>query len=174
MASVKELMEKALASAKLDILVFGPAVEPRSNDAHIASLQQKRLDIRQRLLDEGHSARFGEEVVDASLPAHLSDPLLQEVAVMRVVDLIIVLVGSPGSIAEAISISREGSLCRKATFYCFEEHKDGIVGKHLKFLESQGATFSLMSLPDVEACHLTGAVLEKVRAVHVGKAFLFP
>ncbi len=74
-----------------------PAVAPPSTDAHVASFQEKRKQIRQKLIEEGHSAAFGEDVVDPTLPAYLADPLLQEIVAMRAADLIIVLVGSPGA-----------------------------------------------------------------------------
>jgi hypothetical protein len=173
MINVKKLIEDQLKKTRLEILVFGPAVHPPSADRYVASLQVKRKEIKQRLIDEGHDAAFGEDVVDPSLPAHLADPLLQEIVAMRAADLIIVLVGSPGAIIEAAAIAREKELCAKAEFYCFEDHKDGLVVQHLRLMATYGAAFRLVSLAEVEACNLTAAVLKKVRAVHVGKAFLF-
>ena len=79
MIDVRAAIEKHLSETRLEILVFGPAIEPASHDPYIASLQRKRQEIRSRLVADGHSAAFGEEVVDPSLPAHLSDPLLQEI-----------------------------------------------------------------------------------------------
>lgn len=162
-----------MADTKLEILVFGPAVNPPSSDPYVASMQAKRMEIKARLVGEGHSVAFGEDVIDRSLPPHLADPLLQEIVAMRAVDLIIVLVGTPGAIGEAITISRERELCQKAGFYCFEEHKDGLVVQHLAFMTTYGATCDLASLPAVQACNVTTQVMEKVHAVQAGKAFLF-
>jgi len=173
MIDVKALIQKQLSDTKLEILVFGPAITPPSADARTASLQLKRQAIKQRLIDEGHSAKFGEDVVDPSLPSHLADPLTQEIVAMRAADLIIVLVGSPGSLVEGARISAERELCGKTQFYCFEEHKDGLAVRHFLQMEAHGATCRLVSLADVQACHLTGAVLDRVQAIQVGKAFLF-
>jgi hypothetical protein len=173
MIDVTKLIDEQLKSTRLEILVFGPAIDPPSTDAHIASLQAKRRQIKQKLIDGGHSAAFGEDVVNTSLPAYLADPLLQEIVAMRAADLIIVLVGSPGSIAEATMICGDRELCGKAEFYCFDEHSGGLVVRHLKHMEAHGATCKLVSLAEVQACHLTASVLERVRAVQVGKAFLF-
>lgn len=170
---VKGLIATQLKDTKLEILVFGPAVDPPSGDPFVASLQNKRKEIKKRLLDEGHSVAFGEDVFDASMPAHLADPLLQEIVAMRAADLIIVLVGSPGAIAEASTITRDQNLCQKTGFYCFEEHKGGLVVQHLQFMSRYGATCDLVSLAYVQACNLTKSVIEKVQAVQVGKAFLF-
>jgi len=92
---------------------------------------------------------------------------------MKAADLIIVLVGSPGAIAEAKTITSDKELCQKAGFYCFDDHKSGLVARHLQFMSRYGATCDLVALSDVQACHLTTAVLDRVRAVQVGKAFLF-
>jgi len=173
MIDVKILIEKQLKDTKLDILVFGPAIHPVSANPHTSSLQLKRQQIKQRLIDEGHSAMFGEDIVDSSLPSYLADPLTQELVAMRAVDLIIVLVGSPGSLVEAAAIATERELCQKTQFYCFDEHKDGLAVQHFRHMENYGATCTLVTLADVQACHLTGAVLDRVRAVQIGKAFLF-
>ncbi len=173
MIDVRALIDAQLKGTKLEILVFGPAVDPPSGDPYVASLQVKRKEIRKQLEDEGHSVAFGEDIVDTSLPAHLADPLLQEIVAMRAVDLIIVLVGAPGALFEASSIAREKALCQKAGFYCFDEHKDGLAVKHLRFMSRYGATCDLLTLAAVQACHLATAVMDKVQAVQAGKAFLF-
>ncbi len=174
MIDVKKLIRDELEATKLDILVFGPAVDPPSSDPFILSLQGKRKEIKQKLLDDGHHAYFGEDVVDPTLPAHVADPLLQEIVAMRAADLIFVLLGSPGANAEAVRIAAEPDLCKKSSFYCFEDHKDGLLGKQIRFVsDNLGATFSLVTLASVQACSLTGAVLSRVRSVQAGKAFLF-
>ena len=172
MIDVRSLLDKHMRATKLEILVFGPAIDPVSKDPYIASLQRKRKQIKDCLRAEGHDALFGEDVVDPSLPARVSDPLLQEIIAMGEADLILVLVGSPGSILEAEAIASRKDLCAKAAFYSFEEHKDGLVAQHLSFMQTYGATFQLVTLPDVDACHLTTTILEKVAAIQVAKAFL--
>jgi len=173
MIDVKKLIEDQLKNTRLEILVFGPAVDPPSSDPYVASFQTKRNDIKKKLIDEGHSASFGEDLVDPSLPPQLSDPLVQEIAAMRAADLIIVLVGSPGAVTEATTITHHRDLCGKAAFFCFEDHQGGLVVQHLQHMAAHGATCRLVSLGDVQACHLTAIILEKVQAIQIGKAFLF-
>jgi hypothetical protein len=173
MIDVRAAIEKHLSETRLEILVFGPAIEPASHDPYIASLQRKRQEIKSRLVADGHSAAFGEEVVDPSLPAHLSDPLLQEIVAMGEADLILVLVGSPGSILEAQAIAGRRELCSKTAFYCFAEHKHGLVVQHLQFMSTFGATCELVTLQDVSDCHLTTTILAKVASIQVAKAFLY-
>lgn len=171
--NVKAAITAHLLATKLEILVFGPAVLPVSTDPYVASLQLKRIAIRDALVAAGHNALFGEDVVDATLPKHLADPLLQELIAMREADVIIVLVYTPGAIMEATAIAREKGLCTKTIFYCFYEHKDGLVAQHLTFAQTLGAACELITLADVNACNLTGAIATRVEAVRVGKAFAF-
>lgn len=173
MIDVRAEIDKEIERTKLEILVFGPAIDPPSPNPHTASLQLKRREIKRRLIEEGHSASFAEDIVDPSLPAPLADPLLQEIAAMRAADLIVILVYSPGSILEAKTITGSKELCPKAAFYCFEDHKGGLVVQHLQHMVAFGVSVQLVSLADVKACHLTGAILEKVLAIQIAKAFLF-
>ena len=69
MIDVRSLLDKHMRATKLEILVFGPAIDPVSKDPYIASLQRKRKQIKDCLRAEGHDALFGEDVVDPSLPA---------------------------------------------------------------------------------------------------------
>lgn len=171
--NTEQLIAAQLKATRLEILVFGPAVAPRAEDVVTASLQDKRTEMKEALTAAGHSVSFGEDVVDLTLPSPLSDPLIQEVAAMAAADLIIVLVSSPGSIAEATIITTKRDLCTKAAFYCLEEHRRGLVVRHLEACQHFGASCSVVTRESVERCDLMGEVLDKVGAVHVGKALLF-
>ena len=171
--TVQQQIAAQLRETRLEILVFGPAVEPPAQDPLTASLQVKRQQMKQLLTDDGHSVSFGEDVVDLSLPSPLSSPLLQEVAAMRNADFIVVLVLSPGSIAEAVLITTDQDLCKKVMFYCLEEHRTGLVVQHLEHCENLGAGLRIVSRDEVDRCRLAGDVLERVRFLHAAKAFLF-
>ena len=171
--TVQQQIAAQLSETRLEILVFGPAVEPQAEDPLTASLQVKRRQMKQLLIEEGHSVSFGEDVVDLSLPSALSSPLLQEVAAMREADFMVVLVYSPGSIAEAAVITTDQDLCKKVMFYCLEEHRTGLVVQHLEYCKNLGAGCRIVSRDEVERCRLSGDVLERVRFLHAAKAFLF-
>jgi hypothetical protein len=173
MIDVRAVIERQMSETRLEILVFGPAIEPVSRDPYIAGLQRKRQDIKSRLVADGHSAAFGEDVVNPSLPAHLSDPLLQEIVAMGEADLILVLVGSPGTILEAQAIAGRRDLCSKTAFFCFAEHQNGLVVQHLQFVRTYGATCDLVTLQEVTDCHLTTTILAKVASIQTAKAFLY-
>ena len=171
--TVHDRIAAQLSDTRLEILVFGPAVEPPAADRLTASLQVKRQQMKQLLIEEGHSVSFGEDVVDRSLPSPLSSPLLQEVAAMRDADFIVVLVHSPGSIFEAAIITTDQELCKKVMFYCLEEHRTGLVVQHLEYCEHLGARCRIVSRDEVDRCRLAGDVVERVRFLQAAKAFLF-
>ena len=171
--TVEQQIAAQLGETRLEILVFGPAVEPRAEDPLTASLQAKRQQMKELLTEEGHSVSFGEDVVDSSLPSPLSSPLLQEVPAMRNADFIVVLVFSPGSIAEATLITTEQDLCQKVMFYCLEEHRTGLLVRHLEYCGNLGAGCRIVTRDEVDQCGLASDVLERVRFLHAAKAFLF-
>ena len=116
---------------------------------------------------------YGKEPHPSTLSGPLADPLIQEVAAMRSADFIVVLVSSPGSIAEAVLITTQQELLKKVAFYCMEEHRDGVVVRHLAYCEPLGAICRLVSREDVDRCELATHVLRTVEALRIAKAFLF-
>lgn len=94
---IAELLRASQDAKKLDILVFGPQVDPLSTDERTRNLQLKRIQIYETLAAEGHNARYAEELVDPSL----GNMLYQEELLMSEFDVIITLVGSPGANMEA-------------------------------------------------------------------------
>ena len=171
--NVEQRIAQERHETTLEILVFGPAIEPRAEDPLTASLQDKRQEMKRLLMEEGHAVYYGEDVVDPTLSSPLANPLIQEVAAMRSADFIVVLVSSPGSIAEAVLITTKQELLKKVAFYCLEEHRDGLVARHLEHCEPLGAICRIVSREDVERCELATDVLTKVEALRVAKAFLF-
>lgn len=173
MRTVRELIEEQMRNSPLDILLFGPAISPANPDPYISSLQAKRAQIRDVLTDEGHIVQYGEDVYDPTLPPYLKSPLVQEIAAMRDADMVIVLVASPGSIAESTAMSMKKEILPRSSFYCFTEHKGGLVANHLESVPMYGGHMEYMSLSSVQACNLTASVLDRVRKIHVAKTFLF-
>ena len=171
--NVEQRIAEELRDTTLEVLVFGPAVEPRAEDPLTARLQDKRQEMKRALTAQGHTVYYGEDVVDPGLSSPLSDPMIQEVAAMRSADFIIVLVSSPGSIAEAVLITTQQELCKKVIFYCLDEHRRGLVVQHLEHCASLGAICRIVSREAVDRCELTTEVVEKVETLRVAKAFLW-
>jgi hypothetical protein len=159
---IRELIKESLDTIKLNISIFGPQVDPPSTDERTCNLQLKRAQIRDKLTGLGHNARYAGELVDPSL----GNVLLQEELIMREYDLIITLVGSPGSIIETGFIARNPYLAQKAQLFMDAAHTGGLVAEACRLAEAMGAFFKEYEYPkDLVDCHLLGFALARVAAV---------
>jgi hypothetical protein len=154
-------MSLALDAIKLNILVFGPQVKNLSDDERTQRLQLKRIQIRDELALLGHNVCYAEELVDPSL----GNMVFQEELIMREYDLIVTLVGSPGSIIETGLISRNPQLAQKAQLFMDSSHTDGLVAEACRLASDMGAFYKEYEYPkDLTDCHLLGFAKERVRA----------
>jgi hypothetical protein len=168
--TIEQLLAEALQQNKLNVLVFGPALDRNPENDFVAELQRKRRDIRAALEQDGHDVRYGEEVVKPDLPPPTDNPLLQELLLMRAFDLIVVLVHTPGTIAEATCVALRPELAPKAHLFICEEHRGGLAWNACRLAEQQGAALNEFTFPtDLRDCHLLTRVLERARKIQVGK-----
>jgi len=154
------------------VLLFGPAVAPPSSDDHIRSLQDKRVEIRRRMEEEGYTVVYGEDLKADGVPPAFSKPEILETQAMRMADMIVVLLGSPGSLVESGWIRVRREFCAKTQLFYFNAHRAGLASASLDSAVHLGLALNGMDLEQVQACQLTGTVLEKARAVHAHKTFL--
>ena len=158
---IRTLINSSIEAIKLNILVFGPQVDPLSADERTRNLQLKRIQIREELERLGHNSKYAEELVDPSL----GNMMIQEEMIMREYDLIITLVGSPGSIIETGFIARNPQLAQKSQLFMDSAHTDGLVAEGCRLAKEMGAYFREYAYPDdLIACHLLGFVKERVSA----------
>lgn len=168
-----DLIADALDPIKLRILVFGPQVKHPSADERTKNLQGKRVEIRQSLERGGHDVKYAEDLVDPSIDGPYSNPVLQEILLMAEYDLIIVLVGSPGSIVEATIIGTKPRLAQKSALYLDRDHVDGLAGQTCALARELGAYFHAYDYPaDLTDCHLLTSVVNRVATVKLGKYLL--
>lgn len=115
-AKYEKAVTAELRSVHLTILVWGP--NPTSN----TPAAQKRRDIREKLLELGHDAMFSED-----LP--VSDKTMstkwQEFVQASLVDLIILLAETPGSIAEAHDFCNNPKVALNMFVICARQYQDG-------------------------------------------------
>ncbi len=156
---IRTLLRNSIDSVKLNILVFGPRVTPLSSEERTRNLQLKRIQIKEELERLGHNSKYAEELVDPSL----GNMMMQEELLMREYDLIVALVGSPGTIMEAGFISKSPQLANKAQLFMDADHTDGAVAEGCRLAEELGAYFKEYSYPDdLTLCHLLSFVKERV------------
>lgn len=171
MKTVKELMEQGLSNTKLNILVFGPQVQTLSDsDERTRRLQDKRIEIRTELEGLGHNVNFAEEIVDPSLSGPANNTVLQEIAIMKEYDFVVVLVDSPGSISEATLISLNPSIAQKSSLFLDSDHSEGFVAEACRLGETIGAKFSTYEYPnDLRECSLLGFIKQRTQEIQTVK-----
>ncbi len=171
MRPIEELLAEALERNRLSVLVFGPALDRDPENEFVRELQRKRRDIRLALEQDGHDVRYGEEVVKPDLPPPTDNPLLQELLLMRAFDLIVVLVHTPGTIAEATCVALRPELAPKAVLFIWDQHHGGFAWNACRLAENLGAVLSEFVFPaDIQDCHLLTRILERARGIQMGKA----
>lgn len=170
---IATLIANAVDAIKLKILVFGPQVHTPSADERTAKLQTKRKEIRHKLEDLGHHVKYAEDLVDPHLSGPSGNAFFQELVIMREYDLIVTIVDSPGSIAEAAAIATKPMLAQKASLFLDAAYSGGLVAETCKNAEDMGAHFSTFNYPgDLDSCHLYGFVLDRIRKVQKVKYLL--
>lgn len=171
MKTVQELMNQGISSSRLNILVFGPQVHTLSeNDERTRNLQNKRIDIRAELEELGHNVKYAENVVDPSLSGPESNAMLQEIAIMKEYDFIVVLVDSPGSIAEATHVSTNPSIALKSSLFLDSDYSQGFVAETCRLGETLGAKFRTYQYPnDLTECNLLGFIKQRTQEIQTIK-----
>lgn len=171
MKTVHDLMNQGVSNTKLNILVFGPQVHTLSeNDERTRNLQNKRIDIRKELEILGHHVKYAEDIVDPSLSGPANNAMLQEIAIMKEYDFIVVLVDSPGSIAEATHISVRPDIARKSSLFLDSDYSEGLVADTCRLGEIIGAKFATYQYPnDLTECNLLGFVKSRTQEIQTIK-----
>lgn len=142
-----------------NILVWG--VSP-DRDIPMA---QKRNDIRNQLIEDGHNAMFSEDLSYLSRDPDLSETS-REFAQANAADLIIVLVeSSPGALAEVCDFCARPDLAPKVYIMVPNSYKTGYAGQgSLKELDEGYGSVHWYQQEDVEACRILSQACKRVKA----------
>lgn len=166
--SIKELISQSLDAIVLNILVFGPTLRTMSSDEETRNLQMKRAQIKENLSLLGHNVQYAEDLVDPSL----GNMVFQEQIIMRDYDLIITIVGSPGSLIETAVISQKAELAQKSQLFLDSRHTEGLAAEACRLAKDMGAFFQEYEYPeDLTECHLLGFAKERVRKAQLVRYF---
>jgi hypothetical protein len=174
MKTVQDLMEQGVLSTKLNILVFGPQVHTLcKSDGRTRKLQNKRIEIRVELEKLGHHVRYAEDIVDPSLSGPASNAMLQEIVIMKEYDFIVVLVDSPGSIAETTHITTNPPIAQKSSLFLDSDYSKGLVAETCRLGEINGAKLQTYQYPnDLTECNLLGFVKQRTQEIQTAKYLL--
>lgn len=174
MSEVADLVKRGVTSIKLRILVFGPAATNPSSAERVQALRQKRVDIRQALVDAGHVAVFPEDIVEPGLPPPVNNPVLQEMLLLKEYDYVVVLVESPGSNVELGMITSTKRFAEKSHLLIASEYGTGLARSACQLCETLGGAVSEFEYPrDITECHLLSKVLNRVATLQLAR-FLSP
>ena len=104
------------------------------------------------------------------------DPLIEnefvwEQMLVHKYDMVVNLVGSPGTISE-ISLFMSKELAQKASLFFNESHKSGLSFKQAEVIEALGGNLDTYVYPDdLASCNLMKQIREKVKAVRIAKFY---
>lgn len=167
---IEDLFGVHVASIKLKILVFGPDPNSTSADPHVVALRDKRVQIRNHLLADGHDVRFPEDLVNPNLPAPANNPILQEILLSKAYDVIVHLVQSPGTQIELGVFCTREDVCRKLQLFICKDYTGGLSYKACQMGQEFGAALSEYTYPtDLVDCHLLTAIAESVTKIQMAK-----
>ncbi len=170
--TIAELIARALKENSIRVLVFGPSPTSTSPEPLTQGLRKKRIEIRDALRDLGHQAEFPEDLIDPTQPPPFNNPVAQEKLLMADYDLVMVLIGPPGTNVELGMIASDQDLCRKSSLFLCRDHLGGLAHQACLFAEQFDAHFAQFTYPeDLVDCHLLTAAEEMIRKVQAGKTF---
>jgi hypothetical protein len=159
----KEL-EAEVRRTPLAVLVWGPGLSD-------SDLYKKRLQIRAVLRSEGYAAVFSEEI-DADSGDLGNSAKARELLQALAADFIVVIHGSPGSVAEVHDFAGFiGDLGRKMLIFIDSQHVGGYsYTGALKELQTVYNNVHTYRYPeDIEQCHLIAAVRSRLTVLRWAK-----
>lgn len=175
MKTIQELYQEGIQSISLDVLLFGPGPSSNPSDAHAKDLLDKRVQIKDALVSDGHRVKFGEDLVDPHVPPPVSNPFLQELLLLGSYDVIIILLYTPGTLVEVGAIAARPDVAQKAHIFLCESLKDGLAFHACAHARDiWNAKLNLYIYPsDIVDCNLLKWSMAAVTAARVAK-FLSP
>ncbi|MEX0289945.1 MAG: hypothetical protein AB3N14_12625 [Flavobacteriaceae bacterium] len=170
MRNVKQIIEESISPIALDILVFGPQTKKMSDDERTLALQNKRIEIRDRLREEGHNVFFAEELVEEGLSGKLGNMMTQEELLLMECDLVVALVESKGTLVELGVITSKESYSKKAHCFLDKDHCAGLAHQACENAKAKGAFYTNYKHPeDLDLCHLLGYIRDSVEETQLAK-----
>ena len=116
-----------IQSIPIAVLIWGP--DPSSG----TPIAQVRSTLKKVLNNNGHHARFSEELIDPNLPLSI---LAQQITHAEAFDIVFSLPDSPGSIAELHDFARVPSVSPKIIAFIDQRWNSGYSNQALMQLQS--------------------------------------
>jgi len=160
-----------LKDIKLKILVFGPNPSTPSGAGFTKDLANKRVEIKNALIKDGHMAVFPEDLLKGSADPDLDNTFLWEQMLVIEYDMVVNLVGSFGAVSE-LALFQKKNLAQKACLFFEKGHMDGLPYSHAQMIQRLGATLNVYNYPlDLTSCNLMKSVREKANDLKISKFY---
>ena len=173
MNEIENLFNSNIKSIFLKILIFGPDPNGASGNTRLNDIRDKRIQIRDYLLSQGHDAKFPEDALNTPRTSININAALAEQLLMKEYDLIIIIVESYGSNVELGQVSVQPEYAIKSHLFISDEHTDGYAFDSCKLAECHGGVLDTFSYPlDITDCHLLSKVSDKVIKIQQAKFLL--
>jgi hypothetical protein len=163
--ALPKTLEQIVAHARLKVLILGPG---RSGGL----TYKKRCEVRDAIINLGHSADFYEDLWNPpALAASGLNLSVVEVVQASSYDYIVCLMASAGAIGEVHDMAREKKLAARMLICLDERHKGGYSAKGvLRIFEGLNGKVDWYKDPvDMRRCHLATRILDQIRKVAEAK-----
>jgi hypothetical protein len=149
---------------KFSILVWGPG----SGNEEAREIYNKRKEISHRLNERGMNAFFSEDIQPLKDSLGKLVPFdVSEMLQVNQIDLVINVVGSPGSLLEAQKINTK--LLHRCLIWLPEAAKGGFASAMIGFLENLGLGPLYFNDSDIKACVLALSAEDWVEGLRVNE-----
>ncbi len=138
----------------------------------LQKLAKKRIEVRDGLRIQGHTAEFPEDLLVGSNTPPSGELLWYEAVLVENHDLVVLLAESPGSSAELGFFAGKTALARKTQVFMNQAFKSGLVADGGRGIAKLGGELNYFESPkDLDECNLWGAIKNLVRTVQRQKYF---
>ena len=145
----------------LNVLIFGPG--PSDNEIY-----KKREEIRDKIIELGHIAYFGEECCSLEqLSSNGLNLTVAEYVLAKNFDYIICLMASPGSIGEVHDFAKDKEIAIKMMICIDKDHNEGYSAHGtLRIFQGYNGKIDWFEYPkDIIECHLKTRVVYQIENV---------
>lgn len=169
MSDTLTIIEKTAKKFKLNILVYGPSPGVDSSCSRTNAIRDKRVQIKDRLISDGHSAHFPEELADPDATPPINPVHFEEI-LMSAYDFIIVITESPGSLIETGIICSNPKYAAKSHFFISGDYRDGLPFQAVLRAKELGGEYDEFRYPeDIRDCHLLTRIIAKIEEIQLSK-----
>lgn len=163
--NIGPFLESIKPQSPLKIVIFGPNKES-------SKIYKKRCEIKEKIKKLGHEAFFCEDILTPQILSNSGLNLsVAEFLIIEHCDYIVCLMESAGVIGEVHDFAKNSKIAHKMTICIDKQNQNGYSSKSVvRIFQGLNGHVDWFSNPeDIDHCHLTGRILEKIKCVAEAK-----